>query len=88
MRVSAELIGTAPLILISWNGKDFQRLEFQGETSEGILAYRISMSRPKSDLQTDTSEEFNFYFLKMNYDSFWRNKLQFFGTGKEIAAVI
>lgn len=65
MRVSAELIGTAPLILISWNEKDFQRLEFQGETSEGILAYRISMSADQNQISKQTQvKNFNFTFLK------------------------
>ena len=65
MRVSAELIGTAPLILISWNEKDFQRLEFQGETSEGILAYRISMSADQNQISKQTQvKNFNFTLKK------------------------
>lgn len=88
MRVSAELIGTAPLILISWNEKDLQRLEFQGETSEGTLAYRISMSADQNQIYKQTQvKNFNFTLKKMNYDIWGGNKLQFFGTGKEIAVI-
>lgn len=63
MRVSAELIGTAPLILISWNEKDLQRLEFQGETSEGTLAHRISMSADQNQIYKQTQvKNVNFTF--------------------------
>lgn len=65
MRVSAELIGTTPLILISWSEKDLQRLEFQGETSEGTLAYGVSMSADQNQISKQTQvKNFNFTLKK------------------------